>query len=307
MNCQHFTSFIVEVARGGLMEAAAREGATRHVETCAPCAARLAQERNLTAALHTVGLSMSDRSAPARLEAQLLAAFHEHREHSNTATENPPTPLQASGASMAQPLNRWSRRVAVAAIAASLLLAAFLASWTQFTQIPPPREMAMKEPPGDTQSQPDGAATSSPISQLAMSNQSDGQERRGSAAAQVRRNTPPRVAPQVARAASPKMITTEQVIDGGNAIIEPDAGEVVSNAADSARPPDEPERVTDFIPLAGAPAPPLESGQLVRVQLPRSALASLGLPVNVERANEPVKADVLLGNDGLARAIRFVH
>jgi hypothetical protein len=41
--------------------------------------------------------------------------------------------------------------------------------------------------------------------------------------------------------------------------------------------------------------------------LPRSALASLGLPMNVERANERVKADVLLGHDGLARAIRFVR
>jgi len=67
--------------------------------------------------------------------------------------------------------------------------------------------------------------------------------------------------------------------------------------------------VTEFISLvAGSPgASPLESGQLVRVQLPRAALASLGLPSNAERADEPVKADVLLGNDGLARAIRFVR
>ena len=31
------------------------------------------------------------------------------------------------------------------------------------------------------------------------------------------------------------------------------------------------------------------------------------LPVNYERAGERVKADVLLGDDGIARAIRFVH
>jgi hypothetical protein len=39
----------------------------------------------------------------------------------------------------------------------------------------------------------------------------------------------------------------------------------------------------------------------------RAALASFGLPVNAERADERVKADVLMGHDGLARAIRFVR
>jgi hypothetical protein len=69
-----------------------------------------------------------------------------------------------------------------------------------------------------------------------------------------------------------------------------------------------PEIVTEFMPLTyGAALNPNEGGQLVRVELPRSALASLGLPVNVERSNERVKADVLLGHDGLARAIRFVR
>jgi hypothetical protein len=33
----------------------------------------------------------------------------------------------------------------------------------------------------------------------------------------------------------------------------------------------------------------------------------VGLPMNAERVSERVKADVLLGNDGLARAVRFVR
>jgi hypothetical protein len=49
-----------------------------------------------------------------------------------------------------------------------------------------------------------------------------------------------------------------------------------------------------------------EGGQIVRVEVPRSALANFGLPVNMERSNERVKADVLYGVDGLAHAIRFV-
>jgi hypothetical protein len=50
-----------------------------------------------------------------------------------------------------------------------------------------------------------------------------------------------------------------------------------------------------------------DGGHVVRVELPRSAMASFGLPVNFERAGGRVKADVLLGDDGIARAIRFVR
>jgi hypothetical protein len=68
------------------------------------------------------------------------------------------------------------------------------------------------------------------------------------------------------------------------------------------------EITTDFLPLSyGSNLSPLDDGQVIRLELPRSALQSFGLPVNVERAGERVKADVLLGHDGVARAIRFVR
>ena len=55
------------------------------------------------------------------------------------------------------------------------------------------------------------------------------------------------------------------------------------------------EIATDFIPLRYMNAANLQDGgQIVRVELPRSALANFGLPVNMERYNEKVKADVLL-------------
>ena len=67
------------------------------------------------------------------------------------------------------------------------------------------------------------------------------------------------------------------------------------------------EVATDFVPVGYGSALDLqEGGQLVRVELPRLALASFGLPVNMDRVDERVKADVLVGPDGLARAIRFV-
>jgi hypothetical protein len=68
------------------------------------------------------------------------------------------------------------------------------------------------------------------------------------------------------------------------------------------------EIATDFLPLTYGAATNLEEGgRMVRVELPHSAMATFGLPVNIERANEKVKADVLLGVDGLAHAIRFVR
>ena len=70
----------------------------------------------------------------------------------------------------------------------------------------------------------------------------------------------------------------------------------------------ETEIATGFMPLGYFTQLNLEEGgQLVRVEVSRSAMMSLGLPVNMERYGERVKADVLLGSDGLARAIRFVQ
>lgn len=72
--------------------------------------------------------------------------------------------------------------------------------------------------------------------------------------------------------------------------------------------PAEDEVVTQFFALReGEDLAALESLRLVRIELPGSALSEVGLQVNPETANSPVQADVLLGQDGLARAIRFVR
>jgi hypothetical protein len=68
------------------------------------------------------------------------------------------------------------------------------------------------------------------------------------------------------------------------------------------------EIATDFMPLGYLnPTTLQDGGQIIRVELPRSALVNFGLPVNMNRYHEKVKADVLLGVDGLAHAIRFVQ
>ncbi|HEY2017457.1 MAG TPA: hypothetical protein VGH38_28320 [Bryobacteraceae bacterium] len=63
----------------------------------------------------------------------------------------------------------------------------------------------------------------------------------------------------------------------------------------------------DFIPLPNAARiAPNEDMNLVRVEVPRSAMIELGFLVSAERASEPVEAEVMLGSDGLARAVRFL-
>ena len=56
-----------------------------------------------------------------------------------------------------------------------------------------------------------------------------------------------------------------------------------------------------------ADATAMDSGTVVRIQLSRAALSRLGLPVSAEGADELLKADLVLGDDGVARAIRLVR
>ena len=64
---------------------------------------------------------------------------------------------------------------------------------------------------------------------------------------------------------------------------------------------------SEFVPWPGARAlPPFESGQLVRTELPASVLPLLGL-TTTDVTGTTVAADVLVGQDGLARAVRLAH
>jgi hypothetical protein len=72
--------------------------------------------------------------------------------------------------------------------------------------------------------------------------------------------------------------------------------------------PVEPEvEIATFVPLSPAfDLPPAGTVQMMRVRLPSYALGAFGVPV--DRIGEgSVQADVLVGEDGLARAIRFVR
>jgi hypothetical protein len=233
--------------------------------------------------------------------------------------------------------SRFGRRARVAfagaAVAASLILAFVVVSRSpQGTR--PAEQLADAQPPAASSQTPDARsdardAAPQPASQnetaaAAAQDESasplnDGAGSRSDVEA-VRRANASAVGEKPAR---PKMAAGGQSqkkafgetalafeIDGGQAVFaegEPvaapasAAGEVASLRGDEAA-------LTDFVPLAaGASTAPLDGGQVVRVEAPRAALASLGLPVDARRAGEKVKADLLLAHDGTPQAIRFVR
>jgi hypothetical protein len=64
----------------------------------------------------------------------------------------------------------------------------------------------------------------------------------------------------------------------------------------------------DFIPLPNTDRLPLDERiNLVRVEVPRSAMIALGYAAPEDSPDEMVEADVVLGSDGLARAVRLVN
>jgi hypothetical protein len=64
------------------------------------------------------------------------------------------------------------------------------------------------------------------------------------------------------------------------------------------------EDATDFFPLIYSNVP-VTNGHTVRLELPKAALTSFGLEAG--DASGTVLADVFVGQDGLARAVRFVR
>ena len=81
---------------------------------------------------------------------------------------------------------------------------------------------------------------------------------------------------------------------------------LVTHAPAQAPAQPQPGQVSEFyfIPT-GRPIASLRSGRLVRVTLPSTAPSYFGLPPLP--ADQGVEADVLLGDDGVAQAVRFVY
>lgn len=113
---------------------------------------------------------------------------------------------------------------------------------------------------------------------------------------------PVRVAPGVAPGTAP--VFQRQITRTQPGITRAPAAQTTMRKAGRA-PYSQPQEIaTDFFPLVAFP-PPMDDGELVRVNLPASAMREVGLPVREDRLDDRVQADVLVSN-GIATAIRFV-
>lgn len=302
MNCQEFESTLHEIAREALADAGRRRDAEAHAAACRPCAARLADARALTGGLRALSSSTANIDAPPRVEADLLAAFRARAAEAASvlASERVVSAAGTQGerANVVRlEVKKWSWPktfgaagvAAAAAVALVLLVPSVLyrprTAPATATVVSQQAGAANVEAPasGKIIVPPDVFEKSPKVDVLSTNVQ-----------------TPPGVIPPPR--VTPRGATVTDVKYGGSRG-ESRRTNVPALASDPPR-----EIATGFIPLAhGGGFAAGEGAHIIRVELPREALARFGLPINAEHAGGRVKADVLIGEDGVARAIRFVR
>lgn len=277
MNCQSFETIIHELASGKLIDEATNHSGLLHAEECAECAARVLDERQLSQALSALAAEDNKMTAPASLDGILMAEFRARI----VRTEGVPD-ISVLGQVGVRKRYHWSLAVAavvLAAVSAVLVMKAIVvrdsASLNQnkarSVDVTPDPSTAIEEPSGSDEQ------IVSTVADLAPAPSKSTAQR------------------------NPLQRTTIHAVANKNNPVMP------VDAADTSR-ADAQEIATDFLPVSyTSNLTPVESGHVVRIELPMAALASYGLPMSMSEPSGRVKADVLLDEYGTARAIRFVR
>ena len=284
MNCQSFEEIVTELARDRssdrameISETSLRERALVHADECAACALRLQDQRALSHSLDEMAREMKSLTAPARIEGELLKAFRQRSEVRGRRSE-----VRGQRSEIRRERNRW-----LLAAAAVLLIVLGIGGLRRYM-------LTLQSPKtGGTenalaQTSPKAAPIDIEIGRGNLPSKPDKESAENLENMVKRTNPQPRRRPFNRDSNTPR--------------------QVLATTADAIASDTESEVATRFMPLDYAgPINLQDGGQLVRVELPRSAMLNLGLPVNMDRYSERVKADVFVGADGLARAIRFVQ
>ena len=268
MNCQIFETVVNDLAREQIIDANAREQALAHSDDCEACALRLARERRLTFGLRSLAGEMKSVSASARVERHVREAF------------------RSQTTSLPRTRSAGRRRYWVVAAAAVVLIAFGIAGmWSPLEEPSQHSIEAINNTEEQTSPKAAAVVTEHPKSK--------------SAPKQTAAFYPPRRKESARRLAKRASSRNETSVTNGT---EQETNSTVAGYSEQS------EITTQFLSLSFvSPVNLQDGGELVRVELPRSAMARFGLPVNIERYGERVKADVLVSADGLARAIRFVQ
>jgi hypothetical protein len=278
MNCQSFEEIVNELGRGRTldqtMESNLPEGALVHLDECTACALRLQDGRALTLRLDELAQGMSSLTAPESVEEALRRAF---RDRIAAPALSPVLTVADRNQSR---WNRWNfSLVAVAVVLLIVLGTAGLRLWAaRYSQPARVDDPVARSSPKESPSTRESETT----------------------------NLPPKIKKEVPDTGRPKRpdLRARHSFNRKGSL----SSQTVAKASTPTASDTQSEVATQFMPLGYAGPINLQDGaQLVRIEMSRSAMLSLGLPVNMDRYSESVKADVLLGADGFARAIRFVQ
>lgn len=303
MNCQEFEIIVRDLAWDLARDPASAEfsdarvdvtvnanghqQAVDHVGACGACALRLQDERALSRALASVVTEMKTLAPDAGVEQKLLEAF---RQAPGSAGILPAFSIRKRSGQDARVPRNW-----IAAVAALFLLVAGVFALRAFLSPPvDPKGQnieALNLPKNLAPATDKGPDNSSTMTAAAGSVSTAG-------SASSTNPQPPRPIRKSSRQIARRQLKPSRDTALATAAVVP---ALVEN-------PGETEVTTQFIALSYlGPASLQDGGQIVRVELPRSAMASFGLPVNMDRFGEKVRADVFVSADGFARAIRFVQ
>jgi hypothetical protein len=266
MNCGALAEIILDMARGAAVPEEARRGVRRHIEACAPCAAEYARQRDLTMALQVLATEAQEWRAPAATEQRLLAAFAAQQGLEPAVVARPSA-------------NRWRYLLATAAVLT-------LAVWVI-------REAG--KPAGSSEVPGNASAPIAPDSKFIAS---AGEEVKPQNASISPSTT---VRPTNRGAASPRTASPRPAAAKASASAKATADKPSDKPAGRAATPVEFVRIPSAIGL-----PELESGTVLRMELPLAALPEYGLDIAPDAVGASVEADILVGQDGQPRAIRLI-
>lgn len=246
----------------------ARDWVLAHAESCETCDTRLKEMQQLQSLMSQIAREDLAIDAPTRIEQALIDDIRRRR--------------HVAPATMAFPNSLWTRKFAKVIGTAALVSLALAAS------IVYSRRSGNQGMVGPNDPKP-GAAKEEPNNVAAGGDHDGSRDREG---------------------AKPTVLSTPGINRGARGTVAQrprrrTAGETMSEGE---RPIENAEIATEYFPINyGTYLQPIDSGQIVRIALPRSVLGSYGLPVDPLQADQPINADVVIGNDGIARAIRFVR
>lgn len=278
MNCEDFESNVADVAREQMMEASVLAQALAHNEKCEACAQQLDDQRSLSFKLSALARETNSADLPP-MGNELLHALRGQR----AATDRSITVASRRSRAMV------AGAMAVAAMVLVVIAVAVIRSRSvsPTVQTPPNSTSPKNLPPGELANVDTRDLPAPHFSPLPHRSSAWGSRRVAG------RNS--------SRNVNQTIVPVQSIADVSSKVMSKETA--TSITADSAA-----EITTDFMPVGYAGATTLQDGgQLVRVELPRSALVAFGLPMNVNRYDEKVKADVFFSADGMARAIRFVQ